>query len=643
MKPHAHTVAHSLTVTLTLTLTVALVALASCAHRPDTDDLPPHGTALLPDDTDKSRWLATRAGGPRANDADPATLPFDPTSTTSTPSTPSTPSTTTTSTNTTSPPAPTFASANAYLHYLRGQLAALTADATTAADEYRKALAHDDASPAILLELARQQVRLGHTHNALATCRRGVEVAPSHPQLWLLLGRLLLARPDKSEAIAALERAATLAPRDLETADHLAAVYLLLRRESDAIATYARLTREPGLALDAGPRLADLYWRIGDATRALDAARDNLTRDRGDVTSLRLIAALKQQKGDIDGAIAAQQQVLFYYPGERDTMAALARTYYRANRNTDGDATLARLLLSIEAEQPRERAATTVGIIAYDERRYDTALTHFRAALAAEPTFHLARIYLAWTLEKLGKHNDAAQQLRRVPHESRLYGHAVYSRMRLLQHDKKDDAALTLASDALKLIRDENVRFELLDARTQLLARKGRLKEAEASLAPLADGAPPDIAERVYTILGVAAELANDMPRSLYWMQRALDANPENANALNYIGYTWADEGKNLEQALGMLQMAVALEPESGHITDSLGWVYFRLGDHNRALNLLERANYLAPREPVILLHLGDACAATGDLDRARTLWREALRYDPKPEDRKTLESRLKP
>ena len=92
-----------------------------------------------------------------------------------------------------------------------------------------------------------------------------------------------------------------------------------------------------------------------------------------------------------------------------------------------------------------------------------------------------------------------------------------------------------------------------------------------------------------------------------------LTLQPENSHALNYLGYMWADNGENLEQALELIRRAVDLDPNNGAFVDSLGWALFRLGEFEQARRHLERANQLVPRDSTILEHLGDVYVALGD------------------------------
>ena len=110
---------------------------------------------------------------------------------------------------------------------------------------------------------------------------------------------------------------------------------------------------------------------------------------------------------------------------------------------------------------------------------------------------------------------------------------------------------------------------------------------------------------------------------------------------LNYLGYSWADMGHNLDKARQMIQAAAKARPNDGAITDSLGWIQFRQGDVAEAVKTLERAVELEPEDATINGHLGDAYAAAGRKIEAEYQWRRALTLNPTPDDAAKLEAKL--
>jgi Tfp pilus assembly protein PilF len=113
-------------------------------------------------------------------------------------------------------------------------------------------------------------------------------------------------------------------------------------------------------------------------------------------------------------------------------------------------------------------------------------------------------------------------------------------------------------------------------------------------------------------------------------MESVLKINKNNVNALNYIGYTLADKGIQLPRAKQMIKKALHLKPGDGYITDSLGWVYYKMGKYRKAIKVLEKAVEIVPQDPIIAEHLGDAYLANSSKLKAVNMYEKALQLDPK-------------
>jgi Flp pilus assembly protein TadD len=146
----------------------------------------------------------------------------------------------------------------------------------------------------------------------------------------------------------------------------------------------------------------------------------------------------------------------------------------------------------------------------------------------------------------------------------------------------------------------------------------------------------------VFYARGIAHERSGDWERAEADFRRALELSPEQPYVLNYLGYSWVEQGRNLDEARRMLERAVQLRPNDGNIADSLGWALFKLGDLNGAVHWLERAVELEPRSSVINDHLGDAYWMAGRRSEAQFQWRRALALGPEPGEGPRIEAKLR-
>ncbi|MBN1405626.1 MAG: tetratricopeptide repeat protein, partial [Candidatus Omnitrophica bacterium] len=137
----------------------------------------------------------------------------------------------------------------------------------------------------------------------------------------------------------------------------------------------------------------------------------------------------------------------------------------------------------------------------------------------------------------------------------------------------------------------------------------------------------PDFAD-AYFYLGVVYDKLKNSSEVKKYMQKAVEIEPDNAAALNYLGYTYADNGERLDEAIALINRALVKQPENGAYIDSLGWAYYKKGDFAMALQLLDKAAKLYGDDAVIYDHLGDAYMAVNDADNAVKAWKKSLQID---------------
>ena len=195
---------------------------------------------------------------------------------------------------------------------------------------------------------------------------------------------------------------------------------------------------------------------------------------------------------------------------------------------------------------------------------------------------------------------------------------------------------------ALKLARaaaasgDTDARVTLAD----LLRSDEQYAEAAKVLDGLiAQAKTPDW--RLLYSRGVTNERLNRWTEAQADLQAALTARPDEPELLNYLGYSWIDRGEHLKEALAMVQKAVAADPRSGAMVDSLGWAYYRMGDYKQATEKLEQAVELDAGDPEINNHLGDAYWKVGRRDEAQFQWRRVLTLKPDDKIKASAEAKL--
>ena len=145
---------------------------------------------------------------------------------------------------------------------------------------------------------------------------------------------------------------------------------------------------------------------------------------------------------------------------------------------------------------------------------------------------------------------------------------------------------------------------------------------------------------RYYFRLGVVYDKANKKEDSMAMMRKVIELDPKHANALNYLGYTYADLGTNLDEAEKLIKEALKYKPNDGYITDSLGWVYYKKGEFQKALQYLQKAVQIVPDDPIMLEHLGDAYLKLNDKRNALKYYKKSLKQ--KDKDKESLEKKIR-
>ncbi len=204
-------------------------------------------------------------------------------------------------------------------------------------------------------------------------------------------------------------------------------------------------------------------------------------------------------------------------------------------------------------------------------------------------------------------------------------------------------AATSVAATPATKVKNVQTELEVLDALGNIMRAHKRYGEA-VTYYDRAIGLVPKPDKRhwgYFYARGTCQERLKNWPAAEADLQRALVLVPDQPLVLNYLGYSWIDQGKNLKQGMGMIEKAVALKPDDGYIVDSLGWAHFRQGNYKEAVRYLERAVELKPDDPVLNDHLGDALWRVGREREARFQWDQALSLKPEPEDLENIKKKL--
>jgi tetratricopeptide (TPR) repeat protein len=245
--------------------------------------------------------------------------------------------------------------------------------------------------------------------------------------------------------------------------------------------------------------------------------------------------------------------------------------------------------------------------------------------LASQPPVPGEYFFYKAVIAQDGENNPqkALQFLDLVPESDPHYSQALQFRIQLLYTMGREHEALELMSQGKKLFPGQS-RFPLLEA--GYLIEKKRLDEAKTVLEAALKDRPED--EDLLYQYGALLDRQGDRKTAIGIMKRIVAKNPDHADALNYIGYSMVEDGRDLERALSLIKKADKLKPENGYIVDSLAWAYFRLGKHEEAWKQIQRAVTLSSDDPTMWEHYGDIAKQIGRADKAKKGYQNALKFN---------------
>lgn len=492
-------------------------------------------------------------------------------------------------------------------------LALVMVPAPSAAASFQKAPQRDDTAAYYFL-LARHLESAGKVPEAIAAIQHAIELDPASAELYTELAGLH-ARQDRAvDALAAADKALALDPENRDAQRILGSIFAALSEQkralrpgddpkqyaAQAIAALEKARRpqgvDPGLELTLGR----LYLRANQHDKAIAALQSVFEQQPEYSEGGMMLAAAQEDAGRIDDAIRTLETTIQNNPPFFRAHVRLIALYEQQQRWKDAAGAYALAQgINPRADLAGGRAAALMNSGAPKE-----AQAVLQEALAKRPAPDAALLYLlAESQRQLKDYDGAAATTRRLresfPDDAR--GLVMQAQLLLVQ-GRRDDAIRTFA-DLVKRAPDEPT---FVYQYAQLLEQSGRIAEAESALRAL---------------------LARD---------------PSDANALNSLGYMFAERGERLAEAVELLQRALKIEPGNPSFLDSLGWAFFKQGDLTRAERPLAEAAAKLPDNSVIQEHLGDLRFRQRRFAEAVVAWERALAGDGEAIDRSVIEKKLR-
>jgi tetratricopeptide (TPR) repeat protein len=499
---------------------------------------------------------------------------------------------------------------------------------------YERAVAKDPVSAYLQRKLAASLVRHNRLSEGVEHAERAYELEPDDHSTRIFLGQLYRLRRSTAAAESVLLEESG-EPLDEEAGYLLFEIYLDSKRGDDALRMAEWLAERDPTSMRSILALATAYGEMGKSDDAERILREALEDNPDNLHIYIALARSHRERGDHEGEVAVYREILDNSPHYHAALVSLSDAQLKAEDLEGAMATLEEL----EEHHPDDlRSTVRLGFLYYEARRYEEATERFERVVSQTPDEYELIFFLGIAQRRSGQPDRAIATFERISVEDEHYAEARTQIAAI--HERRAEYADALAeverANAVKPSRE----LELYAA--TLRSKAGDFEGAVAHLETMLSEQPEN--DDLLYNLGVVYGEADRLDESIEYMRRALEENPDNASALNYIGYSWAERGENLDEAESMIARALELRPEDGYIVDSLGWVYYmrarpliedgRQREANeyieRAIEELERADALTGGDPVVSEHLGDTYLLLDDKQRALDKFEEALRLEPR-------------
>lgn len=505
---------------------------------------------------------------------------------------------------------------------------------------------------------ARRLVLDGKFEEAAPLLEKAVKSDPENAYLNAQLSEVHLRLNNFEKAEVHGEKAVNADPKNVEYRKSLGAIYATLKKYPQAKEQYAKIAELDPTNQSAPLLLGILEAESGNFPKGIEVLTKNLQDNPDNVMALFYRAKVYLEMDQIEKAKSDLDRCLTLRPSFVEAGTALGLIYEKTNQPDEAIKIYNRIR---GTGQFTKRLAQ----LYIQKNEYDKALTTFLEYEKIQPDDYTSRVKVALIYSQLKDYTKAEAQLNRIlkeqPGADNVHFHLgqLFEEQKLFDKAQKSyrkvskEAGLFYVESALRvgyIFRQKDQLNEGLSYSKKVLEGNPDVvefydmhasfheakKDYKNALSVVERGLKKNATdEKLLYFQGALFDKSGKRPEAIESMKKIIVANPDNAHALNFLAYTWAEMGENLEEAETHARKATKLKPNDGYIEDTLGWILFKKGKVDEAIAVLEKAKELQPEETVILDHLGDIYAHKQDFVKATEYYKKAQAFAKK--DKETI------
>lgn len=504
-----------------------------------------------------------------------------------------------------------------YFYFMWGRTSELEGKFEEAREAYEKALVCDLHAVQIMRRLAFLLITMDKKDIAANWLKAVIDENPEDLSSYASLANLYVNMDefDKAEEIYLGVLAKN--PKAEETMLLLGTLYARQKKFDQAIETLEKLVKLNHESFVGYHYLAKIYMETGKLDKAQSSFERSLALNWSPFIAFEA-ALFLEKRGLNDGALKLYQQIVEEDEANERVRTMAISLLLRMNRIDEAIIELQDLLpfsadpLKVEVNLSR---------LLLDRKRYDEAIEHLQNILDGDQDYNNARILLAVAYHDKGDVEAAIKNLKMIGPQADDYENATIFLARIMIEGKKHGEAIKLLRER---ISDAKTRHKSFYPTLAAVLQDQQEKEAAVKVFQEAMAVYPDDKDLLLEYASLQDE-QDDVDGALVTMGMVLELSPDEPYALNYVGYTLAERGEELEKALAYVRKAVELKPEDGFVRDSLGWVLFKMGRFDEALAELQKALEKEGEDPTINEHIGDVYRKLGKMKKAVSAWNRSL------------------
>ncbi len=530
-----------------------------------------------------------------------------------------------------------YLSSQADYHFTMGETLSFEGQSGRAIEEYKLVLIYDPKSVHVRLRLAQEFVRVGMITEAVEQGEIAVETAPKSIEARMLLGGLYsglkMFEPARQQFAAVME----IEPGHAEAAVYQGALLAEERKYDESIKYFESLSGNPKF-----PEPERAHYYIGrvrseqgkghaaEAEKAFAKALQLKAEYPEAAVALANIYRSQSRDAEMERLLKSYQEK---FGPDREMARQLSQYYLEKERY---ELALEHLEVLDGFERDNLNIKIQIALILIEQKRYEQAAVRLEDVLQQAPESDKVRYYLGAVYEEIGRSDLAILHYEKIPSGSSYFPEAIVHTAHLLKKDGKVSKAIAAVEKALS---EQDDVPQLYAYYATLLDEEKQYKKALDMLVTAVDKFPSNTQLRFF--LGTMYDRTGSPKDTIAQMNKVIEQDKDHVQALNYLAYTYAELGDQLEDASELAHRALALQPNDGYVLDTVGWIHFKKGEIEQAIKYLEAAHKAKGDEAIIAEHLGDAYLRHQMWQKAQRMYQKAAKLEGTGSRQKKIEEKI--